>query len=139
MQKKLTTLALSFPLVFAAQSTLAKDNGWYEAAYSADGKETYSMKFGSGERTQNKQGEAMTMVVGKQYNKKTNKIVLQKWYVTDTDCAQEYGNLVVLTIDGKYLYDAPFAIGSETISSFIAKTICLVTANEQEKANGKGT
>ena len=124
-------------LLFAT-TAYAQEDGWYHVETSKDGNETYSIKLGSGERSQNKQGEDMTVVVGKTADKKLGTIEIRKWYVTDTDCSQEFGNLVVLTIDGAYQLDAPFAKGSKNIASGIAETICGVTANEKRKAAGKG-
>lgn len=116
----------------------AGEDEWFLVAESNSGNDTYSIKLHSGERSQNKNGEQMTIVVGKNDDKKARKVYLHKWYVTDSDCAQEYGNLIALNMDGTYNFEASFAKGSKNISSAIAETICTLTDNEKNKANGKG-
>jgi len=125
-------------MLLMASTAYAQEDGWYDVTASKDGNDTYSIKLGSGERSQNKQGEPMTVVVGKTADKKLGTIEIRKWYVTDADCAQEYGNLIVLAVDGTFNMDAPFAKGSKNIASSISETICDLTAKEQQKAAGKG-
>ena len=125
-------------LAVSACAAYAQEDGWYHVTTSQDGDNTYSIKLGSGERSQNRNGDPMTVVVGKNSDNKNGRINIYKWYVTDADCTQEYGNLVALKVDGTFDFETPFAIGSNNIASGIAETICSVTANENNKAAGKG-
>ena len=134
MRKFLSIVSLS---VVAAFPTLAQDAGWYSVTSSKDGNDDYSIKLGSGARDQNKQGEPMTIVVGRSVDKKNNKIDLYKWYVTDSDCKQEYGQLVALDLDGNFKFETPYAKGSKTIGSAIAETICDVGETSSKEAAGK--
>ncbi len=79
----------------------------------------------------------MTVVVGKNADKKAKQTELMKWYVTDKDCNQEYGSLVILELDGTYKFDTPFAKGSNNVSSAIAEVICNVGSTDSKKAAGK--
>lgn len=128
---------LCLSILLTTSTVYAQEDGWYLVTASSDGNHSYSIKLGSGERSQNKKGELITVVVGKTSDKKLRKIEIVKWYVTDADCSQEYGNLIVLTVDGTYQFESPFAKGSRNIASSIAGTICDVTANDQRKAAGK--
>ena len=119
-------------------AAIAASDGWYFVARSKDSNDEYSVKLGSGARDSNKQGDSMTVVVGKISHKKENNIDIYKWYVTDSDCSQEYGNLVVLDIDGNFKFETPFAKGSNTIGSAIAEAICAAAAANDEKVQGKG-
>lgn len=111
------------------------DDGWYVVTKSKDGNDEYSMKFGTGEFSKNKNGDPMTVVVGKISHAKQNNTDLNKWYVTDQDCINEYGKLVVLDIDGTFKFDTSFAKGSNTIGSAIAEIICNIRSNEIKKRN----
>lgn len=132
--RRISFLTLLF--TFFASSSYAEE-GWYVVTQAVQDNTTYSIKLGTGERTQNKQGEPMTVVVGKTAEPRGGRIEVSKWYVTDTDCAREYGHLVVLTVDGAYKFESSFAKGSNSIASGIAETICALTATEQKKAAGK--
>ena len=125
-------------MLLMASTGYAQDDGWFYVLTSKDDNNTYSIKLGSSERSQNKNGEPMTVVVGKSTDKKLGTIEIRKWYVTDADCAQEYGNFVVLNVDGTYNFETSFAKGSKNIASGIAENICAITSYEQKKADGKG-
>ena len=126
--------AMAASLAVSAQET----EGWYHVTTSKDGNDEYSIKLGSGQRSENKAGERITIAVGRNADKKAGRVNLAKWYVTDTDCEREYGNLTVLKMDGSLAFEAPFAKGSKNIASAIAETLCSVGVEQEKKAAGKG-
>ena len=128
------TIALAASIAASAQET----DGWYHVTTSKDGNDAYSIKLGSGQRSENKAGERMTIAVGRNADKKAGRVNLFQWYVTDTDCEREYGNLVALKMDGTFDFETPFAKGSNNISSAIAETLCSVGFEQEKKAAGKG-
>jgi hypothetical protein len=108
-------------LAVSAQET----EGWYPIGTSKNDNIEWSIKLGTIQRSENKAGERITIVVGKYVDKEAGRVHISKWYVTDTDCEREYGNLTALKMDGKFLAEAPFAKGSEDVASKIAETLCL--------------
>jgi hypothetical protein len=124
-------------LAALATSAFAQSPDWYDITGSTDGNDIYSIKLHSGERTQNKGGEWITVVVGKISHKREGNVGIYKWYVTDTDCTQGYGNFVVLNLNDAYQFESPYAKGSKTIGSDIAKVICDVGEGERKKEAGK--
>jgi hypothetical protein len=133
--RKIVALTL---LVAATSTASAQDAGWVEIATSSNGNDVYSVKLHSGERTQNKQGEAITVVVGKIEHKTTQTIEVDKWYVTHTDCVQGYGELVILDIEGNYQGESAFAFGSKNIGSAIAAGICAAGQSNSSRAKAGG-
>jgi hypothetical protein len=125
-------------LASVASSVLAQDTGWSQVAVSSDGNDTYSVKLHSGERTLNKQGEAIVVVVGQISHKQPQTIEIVKWYVASADCEQGYGNLVILDIDGNYQGETAFAQGGKNIASAIAGGICAAgRASDPKSVGGK--
>jgi hypothetical protein len=116
----------------------ADDKDWYETAVTSDGKDTYSIKLGSGKFGTNKNGEPITTVIGRTVNKDDHQVHLYKWYVTDADCTNEYGKLVVLDLDGSYKFEAPYVKDSDSIGSEIAEAICAAAKSQRTKDEGKG-
>jgi len=120
-------------LLCVATVALAQTDGWVQVAVSADGSDTYSIKLHSGERTQNKQGQNITVVVGQDNDNARQSVQIEKWYVTESDCQLGYGDLVFLDINGNYVGEAPFASGSKNIGSAIAAAICAAGSSVQSK------
>ena len=116
-------------VIFAMVASLAvsaqETEGWYPIGTSKNDNIEWSIKLGTVQRSENKAGERITIVVGKYVDKKADRVHISKWYVTDTDCKREYGNLTVLRMDGSLAFEAPFAKGSEDVASTIAETLCL--------------
>lgn len=90
------------------------------------------MKQGSLELTTDKKGEKIAIVLGRVKDLKSTNISLQKWYVTDKDCENEYGALVTLKLNGDYLYENDFAFSSGSIASINAKIICAAAAQKNQ-------
>lgn len=131
---------LAFALLASVTTlALAQEAGWSQIATSADGNDTYSVKLHTGELTQNRQGQAIEVVVGKISHKQTQTIEVVKWYVTAADCAQGYGDLVVLDIHGNFQGETAFAQGSNNIASGIASSLCAAArANDPKSVSSKG-
>jgi hypothetical protein len=132
---KLITVAVV--LLGVATPLFAQDAGWVTVATSTDGHDVYRIKLHSGQRSTNGAGEYMTVVVGEDENKITHSTEIMKWYVTDKDCLNGYGNLVMLDMDGNYKFETAFASGSNTVGSGIAERIC--AANASSKSESKNT
>lgn len=136
---RLFKTAAFLAVCFFSIGAFCADDGWYVVAKSQDGNDEYSIKFGSGNLSQNKDGEPIEVLVGKIAHKKENNTDFYKWYVTESDCTNEYGNVVVLGMDGNFKFNAPFAKGSKTIGSAIADLICEVgTFAKKKQDEGKG-
>lgn len=133
---KLPVIALL--LLCVAAPLYAQDAGWFTVVTSTDGNDIYRIKLHSGQHTTNGAGAYITVVVGEDENRVSLNIEIMKWYVTDTDCSNGYGNLVMLDMDGNYKYEAPFASGSKTVGSAIAGMICAANASaKSEKSQSK--
>jgi hypothetical protein len=122
-------LVVALLLLCVASPLYAQDAGWSTVATSSDGKDIYRIKLYSGQHSTNGAGKYITVVVGEDESKVTHTTDIMKWYVTDTDCSNGYGNLVMLDMNGNYKYEVPFASGSPTVSSAIAETICAANAS----------
>lgn len=128
---KLPVIALL--LLCVAAPLYAQDTGWFTVATSTDGNDIYRIKLHSGRHTSNGAGAYISVVVGEDENRSTHTTDIMKWYVTDADCSNGYGNLVMLDMDGNYKYEAPFASGSKTVGSAIAGMICAAHASEKAR------
>ena len=131
-------IAIFVVLVASACIAVAQDSGWVQVAVSQDSNDVYSVKLHSGERSATKGGSPITVVVGQVEHKLTGQVDLNKWYVTDADCNQGYGNLEVTDMDGNFLYEAPFAQGGKNIASAIATDICAAGRSTTNKSVNNG-
>lgn len=132
MLKHLTFVLLSSVTTLA----FAQDAGWFHIATSSDGNDDYSVKMHSGELTQNKDGQIIEVIVGQVSHKRAQTVEVVKWYVATTDCAQGYGDLVILDIDGNYEGKTAFAQGGKNIASGIASIICAAAKSNGQKSVG---
>ena len=126
-------------LLSVTSVAVAQQNGWAQVTTSTDGNDVYSIKLHSGEHTLNKQGQPIEVVVGQVTHKQQGTVELLKWYVTDSDCVQGYGNLVILDIDGNYETEAPFAQGGKNIASGIAAVVCAAASAGKGKDESSDT
>jgi hypothetical protein len=128
--------AISFALVGTA--VLADNDAWI--AISGTKKHLYEVKRGSFERTTNKAGEEIGLVVARQTSQLDDpkQITLEKWYVRTSDCQRGMGKLVTLTLNGDFSYENDFIIDGGTVASTNAQTICEVLQLNKEAARKKG-
>lgn len=129
-------LIIAIIIIASSTPSLANER-WHHITSSKDASDEYSIKPDSSVRDTNKNDEKITIVVGKSTNKKTNQVELFKWYVTDVDCKKEYGNLVVLDLNGEFKYEASFAKGAGTVASVLAEVICDAGASFKKQTEGK--
>jgi hypothetical protein len=81
---------------------------------------------GTVKRMTNDGGERVTSVVGQWIDKRTKKIDLLRFYVTDDDCAAGFGLVTLVDMQGKYVTSSDMALGGESIGSHLADVICSV-------------
>ena len=122
---------MKFPYQFIAllsfsATSLASDPGWVDAGTTSDGNTSYSIKQNSITHDSNKKGDPITVAVVRSTSKNSDKIDIKKWYVSDRDCDNEYGRVIVLSMGDEFFVEAPYAKGSKALASNIAEIICIV-------------
>jgi hypothetical protein len=128
--------ALSLALVGTA--VLADNDAWITV--SSTKKHLYEVKRGSFERTTNKAGEEIGLVIARQTTQLDDpkQITLEKWYVRASECQRGMGKLVTLTLSGEFSYENDFIIDGGTVASANAQAICDVLQMNKEAARKKG-
>ena len=109
-------------LLFSQQSVGAEN--WITIAETKESK--WAVKKGTFEFSTNKMGEPVWVVIGRTKNRKSLKVDLYKWYVTEFDCGRELGKVVSLDISGVFLFDNDFVFGGETIATSMAETFVVL-------------
>lgn len=82
-------------------------------------------------------GVPIAVVTGRQVDKSTTRIDLQKWYVPLNACAAGSGKLTTTTLDGQFLYENDYLKGAGSVASDIADFICAVYALELQQQKDK--
>ena len=98
----------------------------------------FGVKIDSFVHTTNKGGERIGTILGRSYSKRSKTIIVEKWYVSLSDCATGYGKLVSLELDGSYKNEDSFVRGDGSAAATIALFICNVSegvlANQERKS-----
>lgn len=112
-------------------------SSWIQVAADDSGNVSFSARKGSFEVTQTKDGTAVGSILGQYTLKKPDSIRYYKLYVSQSDCAAGYGQLVLLDTNGSYSSESPFVSKGASIASGIADFICEVYESVLEKQGGK--
>lgn len=112
------------------------DEGWTVVSGNSDVE--FSGKHGSFERVKNKSNDDVFVIVGREVNKKTRNIVVEKWYVRASDCRRQQGKIVTLNINGDFKYDNDFVFGAGNIASGMAEFICSIEGAIKASNDRKG-
>lgn len=112
------------------------DEGWTLISTNSDFE--YSGKHGSFERVRNKSNDMVFVIVGREVNKKTKNIGVEKWYVRDSDCRRKQGKIVTLSINGDFKYDNDFVFGAGNVASGMAEFICSIEGAVKAADDRKG-
>ncbi len=115
---------LATTMFFMSGSFAFADENW--VVVSTTNESVYSIKKDSLEFSETKGGVAIAVVIGRDSNKKTSNIIVEKWYVSANDCKNNMGKLVTLNISGEYKYENEFVFSSGNSAGQIAETICAV-------------
>lgn len=127
-------IASALFLIALCSSAMAQE--WIRVSTSDE--TDYDILAGSLNVIMNKSGEEVAVVTGKERNKKTKNIVLEKVYVRTDHCLKKQGKGVVLDLDGNYKYEYDFIFGAGSVGTTIAETICGAYQKRMEEANKKG-
>ena len=74
-----------------------------------------------------RKAKTVNSVVAKMTDKSNNTVTIVKWTVSDADCRQKYGKLVVTDIStAKVQWTNDFAFGGGSVGSNVAELICAV-------------
>lgn len=115
--------ALCALLVFFTGLALADEDSLWLAASSSNDTQ-WDIRRGSLELSKNRKGDDIAVVLGRSTTLSTRNISLRKWYVTFADCDREMGLLVVLSLEGKFVFEADFVFGGGSVASRVAELIC---------------
>lgn len=118
------TLISGLLLSVVCSLAVADNESWVPVASIKSTGTEFSIKKGSGELLQNKAGESIYVVVGRDHSKKDSRVELQKWYVRAQDCQSKQGQLVSLSLKGEFLFENDFVFNAGSVASTIAEAIC---------------
>lgn len=121
---------------FALLATQAAAAEWVGIAESD--RNSYSVLGGSLNVTTNRSGEEVVVVTGKDYDKGTNSVTLEKWYISTQHCSQGQGKAVVVNMDGQFKYQYDFIFGAGSVGSTKAEAICSAYQYRMKQTSGKG-
>jgi hypothetical protein len=127
---KLSVAIGAASLALASVTAGAQDN-WIPLT-SSDLSDGAVLK-GSFQIGKNKSGDAIAVVTGKESDKRTKQIALEKWYVRVLQCQQQQGKLVGLTMDGEYKWEADFIFGAGSVGAAKAQFICGLVDYQKNK------
>ncbi|HOC10913.1 MAG TPA: hypothetical protein PKH84_04860 [Thermomonas sp.] len=117
-------------------AVIAQSDPWIEIADTTGS--TYSGRKGSFETSTNKNGTPIGLIRGQVFDKKTKRYDYQQWYVTQADCANGMGKLVVIDTAGEFKFDADFIAQGKSAASAIADMICALNQAANAEKDGKG-
>lgn len=120
-------------VIFSANAETA----WIYIAEADDGTK-FEAKPGSFEFSKNRSNIPVAVLVGRQFEQKSKKIELRKWYVTASDCHNKMGQLITLSVGGDFKFDNDFVFDGGTVASTIAKFICDVAQQTIKNNDSKG-
>lgn len=123
-------------LALGASLPLSAQTNWVNVANSEDSQ--WDIRAGSLDETTTKGGTRIAVAVGRVSNTKTKRIDVEKWYVSLDDCERQMGKLVTLDVDGEYLYENDFVVGSGSIGGSVAGFICAAHNLRVEARDKKG-
>lgn len=134
---KTLIIAAAITLSSIAANALPKDSDlWYFVASSDTNGVQYSALKGSGHFAKNDVGYDVYVATGRgvETNGHTNAIM---WYVPVESCPLGRGFLVTMDTNGKFLFNTEFALGSGTVASYIAETLCVAMESTKEDVTTK--
>lgn len=102
-------------------SKKSPDNVWQQLALND--KSEIAIKTDSFVK-KNINGQELIGVTGRNVDVASNKTILVNWYVTQAACNKQQGKLITVNIDGSDSYDNNFVLGSGSMGSIIAESIC---------------
>lgn len=123
----MTHILTALLIAIVSTTAAAQSDQWVEVANNSDMQ--ILMRKGSIERSANKAGEQFTSVVGQWVDKRTRRVDVLKFYVTDNDCDRGFGELTILTMQNEVHLRTGVTIGGQSIGSDIAGIICQVRSD----------
>lgn len=127
-------LALCTLITLVCGSVLAED--WIHSAGNDEA--DFFIKPGSLSFSKNKSKENIAVVTGKLVMKPSTQTTFFKWYVRLAECESKQGKIVSLNLSGEYQYENEFIVGSGTIASINAQSICsaadYITSEKRKKS-----
>lgn len=98
------------------------ENNWQKIAIND--KSEIAVKLDSFKVSKTKNSEDIISLIGRNIEKKSNKVTLVTWSVTKKDCIKQQGKLTTINIDEKDSYDNIFVFGGGSLGSIISEYIC---------------
>jgi len=122
--KQLTVTAMLFLAAASAGAQDREDSAWRR--FGLTDKAEFSWRRGSFNVSQTKAGKTVASLIVQSKYKPTNTIEYHKWYVSAEDCLAGIGKVVVLTLDGTYLYENDYVSEGDSVASIRGDFICAV-------------
>lgn len=118
------SIKLLCALLFILNSSLSFAENETDWVVVSTKKDKISIKKGSFDFINIKNGDFAASVIGKIKVEKNSAVLFYQWYVTVNDCGKKMGSLVALNTSGKFLDEYDFIFGGENNSSNIAEIVC---------------
>ena len=122
---------LASPLAAAAES-----DTWI--MISDTDSHTYSGKRGSFEISKTKGGTPIGVIRGQKYDKRAKTYTYEQWYISQSDCLNEMGKLVILDSSGVFKFETDFVADGMSAASGIGDLICSLYKQTLEEQRSKG-